>query len=484
MRGISIDAIMLSAVRVVTMLLGLACVKIVSVHFSLSQFGLYSQAMLIVSTVGSLTILGFSDGINYFYNSEKSRTAGFDKSNYVSTLFLLQTVIGIGAGFIIIIASPLLTDYFNNPSLSATYIWIALQPLMGNFIAMFGVLYISLGKTKLIALFNLLFCIFRLLIFLFSAFYTNNIITLIQLTLILDLAHVSAFLWFIRGKGISISFHKFNARLCRPIFTYCIPIAMFVLINNIMRDSDKWIVGNLGTVDDLAIYANASRIIPFDILMASFATVLIPIITRLANSMPEKAADILGHYLNLGLLTTTIFVGSALWLAKDLMLTLYDSKYLPGISVFIIFLFVDFIRFANISLIFNATGQTKHLLRIIFFTFTLNLILAIVLFKAIGIMGPAIGTFIATTTSNILFLAGGSKILKTSLFQRINLKQFIIIIAELLVTGFIITSIEARFAYDINPIIRFMLLYPLIAGITAWLNRRPILGYLKTINKS
>lgn len=484
MKGTSVDAIFLTIVKVIALVISLACVKIVSVYFSLGEFGLYSQAMLIVTTVVSFTILGLSDGVNYYYNSDKSRAEGVHRNSYLTTIFLLQGIIGSIGAIAILAASPLLTTYFDNPALSATYIWIAFQPMLQNFSGMLQVLYISMGRTRAIVWLNLLWAVARLAIFLTAALYTGSVLTLIILTLVLDLAQVLIFVIGLRKSDYKFAVRDFTPSIIRPILNYAVPVAAFVIINALMRDTDKWVVGRLGSTDDLAIYTNASRVLPFDLMMTAFSTVLIPIITRFASSAPQKAAEVLGHYLNLGLFTTTILVGGALWLSRDFMLTLYDAKYLPGLGVFIVYLLVDLVRFANVSLVFNATGQTRKLLHIVLITFVVNLAAAVVLYKLLGLLGPAIATLLSMILSYAFYFYHGSKILKHSIVRLLNMHHGLILIAELCAVGGIILFIESRFAMPLPTIPRFFVLYALITGITALLNRKHIIYCLRQLNQA
>ncbi len=116
MRGSSVDALLLTIVKVVTTLIGLICIKIISVYFSLDSYGLYSQAILIVSTVTSLIILGMTDAVNFFYNN-KSQNNDYSRKQYLSTIFTIEGAAGIIGGIAILAFSPLLTTYFKNPSL-------------------------------------------------------------------------------------------------------------------------------------------------------------------------------------------------------------------------------------------------------------------------------------------------------------------------------------------------------------------------------
>ena len=87
--GRSVNAALLTSVKLVTIVIGFAITRLLSEHLSVYDYGAYSQILLIVSTVTSVTILGMIDGANYFYCSETD----IDKrESYISTIFALQSI--------------------------------------------------------------------------------------------------------------------------------------------------------------------------------------------------------------------------------------------------------------------------------------------------------------------------------------------------------------------------------------------------------
>ena len=483
MRGSSVDALLLTIVKVVTTLIGLICIKIISVYFSLDSYGLYSQAILIVSTVTSLIILGMTDAVNFFYNN-KSQNNDYSRKQYLSTIFTIEGAAGIIGGIAILAFSPLLTTYFKNPSLWGVYGWIAFQPLFKCIFNMLQVLYISVGRTKSILILNLVMAVARLCIIISAALITKSIITILAFTFICDIAQVAYLIIDLRRNNVKISILDFKKELCSPVLRFAVPMAAYVLINTLLRDSDKWVVGYFGTTNDLAVYTNCSRVLPFDMLIMSFYTILVPIITRYISNDREQAAQLFGHYLNLGILTTSILVIPAIIFSRDLLLLLYSPQYLSGLYIFIIYLFVDFCRFANISLIFSASGHTKKLLYIVIATFFANLISAIVLYKFLGLAGPALSTLICLIGSTIIYMAGSSKILKQSVFRLLNLRKAIFIIVQTFALGIIIKFATDHYISSWDPIPRFMLCYSATAIIVTAFNYQPILHLAKSINQA
>ncbi|MYM11054.1 oligosaccharide flippase family protein [Muribaculum intestinale] len=483
MKGASIDALLLTIVRVITMVMGFVCIKIVSVYFSLESFGLYSQALLIISTTTSLSILGMTDAVNYFYNN-KTLHAKHSSEEYIATIFGLQTFVGIVCGIAILAGAPFLTDYFQNSALWSVYGWIAFQPILQNYISMLQVLYMSAGRARSIVIINLIISLGRLAIFIAATFVTHNIVTILALTFISDIIQVSYFSWDLHKHGISINLKKFNKKICRPILVYAIPMAAFVIINSLMRDADKWVIGYFASTDDLAIYTNCSKLLPFDMLTYSFCVVLVPVITRYINTNKEQVALLYGDYLNIGLFTTSILVIPALFLSRDLLLCLYDSKYLPGLLVFIIYLLVDFSRFANVSLLYSASGKSVQLLRIVIFTFVINTIGAIILYQAIGLTGPAIATLISLWISYIFYLKGSSNIMGRSVLRLFNVRGWLPIALECSLMSLIAIYLSSTFMTSWNAVPRFLLMYTIITGCTALLNKKKILVLAQSINKA
>ena len=64
--GSSGDALLLTAVKLMTMLLSLVTTRLLSQYLTTYDYGTYSQVLLIASTIASITILGMMDGMNFF----------------------------------------------------------------------------------------------------------------------------------------------------------------------------------------------------------------------------------------------------------------------------------------------------------------------------------------------------------------------------------------------------------------------------------
>ena len=120
--------------------------------------------------------------------------------------------------------------------------WIAFTPLLSNIIAIQQILFISIGKSRIIAVRNVLISLLKLLAVLISVYLTNSIVTILALILLFDIFQALYFAISLHKYGIIISLRVFSFKTLRCILSYSIPITIFLITNVLMRDTDKYIV--------------------------------------------------------------------------------------------------------------------------------------------------------------------------------------------------------------------------------------------------
>lgn len=431
--GAASSYILLMAAQLVTAILGMIVTKLLSVNFSLQEYGTYSQAILVTSTMSSASILGLTNATNYFYN----RTSNIaEQKKYISTIFSLQYIAGILAASAILVIRKPVSVYFSNEELEVVLRVIAATPLLTNLIAMYQNLFVSIGRAKTIAFRNLIVSALRLLAVDVACFVTESIETVLIVILFLDIAQVGYFSLSFSKEKFLISPKGTDLSLAKEILAFSIPMAVYVLTNVLTRDIDKYVISIFSNAEVMAIYSNAARMLPFDMLTASLITVLIPIITRLIHQKNYREAQRLFKlYLRMGYTLTYIFVGGAIAVAHHLMVFLYDAKYISGLPVFIVYLFVDMIRFANVTTILSGAGKTKILMRISIIVLGANLVLNIISYQILGMIGPALTTLGLTILMTALLLNYGAKELKIRIAGLFDFKEIIRVGCEIVLVG-------------------------------------------------
>lgn len=479
--GAATNSVLLTFVQVITTLLGLIVTKLLSVNFTLEEYGTYSQALLVTTTVTSLSILGLTNATNYFYNRTSDET---QQEVYLSTIFAIQYVVGLICGILVIVLRGGIAQYFSNVRLKNILIIVAFTPFLTNLIQMYQTLFVSIGKAKVIAIRNLFVSLIRLIAVIIACYVLNNIVTVLVVILGLDIIQVAYFSILFTKYRHPIRVKSANRNLVREILQFSIPMAIYVLTNSLSRDIDKYVVSAFSNTETLAIYTNAAKVLPFDMLTASLITVLVPIITRFINNKQHvEAQDVFKLYLRVGYILTCTFVGGAIAVSEQLMLFLYDRKYLIGLPIFIVYLFIDMIRFANVTTILSGAGKTKILMSISVSMLAANAVLNVIAFKAVGLIGPALITLILTIIMTLALLHFGAREIKCTIFSLFDVKEIGLISVEILVVGLGAhylsnTLLNMGVSYVINLIISYGLYIITMCSI----NSKRIIGCLKALN--
>lgn len=479
--GTTGDLVMLAFVRMVTTALGLLVTKLMAVHFSLQQYGTYSQAMLLQSTATSITILGLTDAVSYFYNKAATRK---EKQRYLSTIFALQYVMGSGCAVLLLVFQIPLIRYFDNESLRSVLLYVAWMPLVNNLLPMLQVLYVSIGRTKQIAVRNLLVSLIQLLAVWCACYVTGDIRIIFILLLISGILQIVYFKRTFDRESVAIRLRYGDRKLLPEILKFSVPMAISVMTNALARDIDKYVVSFFTDTETLAVYTNAAKVLPFDIVTSSMLTILVPVITRqIAENNFEKARETFRIYLRMGYVFTWILVAGAVVMAKELMVTLYSEKYLSGLGVFVIYLVVDMVRFSNASLVLTARGKSRRLMVYALVSLASNYLLDIFLFKHTGIFGPALATLLVMLVMNWMLLQEAANVLQISAVRFFDLREVAVFVIELLLCC-ILAVVVRRLLYQITQNAFFILLggYGFYFVAAVLFNRKRIISCCKSLN--
>lgn len=482
MKGAAIDSVFLTFARFVTALSGIVIAKLLSTQFTLQEYGTYSQANLIITTVTSITILGLTDATNYFYNTAPDEET---KTKYVATIFGMQYIIGILAAIVIMIVQVPIVHYFKNDDLKKVIMFVAWMPVFENILPMLQVLFVSVGQAKLIAFRNLWVSCARLAVVAVACFVTKEVRTIFAVLLVLDILQVIIFKKQLSNRGYGVNLRKFSSKIVSKILKFCIPMAVFVLVNSLNRDIDKYVIAFFTDTETLGIYSNAARLLPFDMITASVITVLAPIITRQVKAGNNRnALDTLKTFIRVCYFATWIFVVGAIVNARELMFFLYDEKYLSGLSVFVLYLFVDLIRLMGTTQVIVAKGKTTSLMLLSIITLGMNFILNICAFKVLGNVGPAIITLVITIAYTVVILNFSASILHSNFLRLFAWKELLLFSSELIILAFLALILKSLL-YKLGSTVTVTLIvtYGVFCFAAFLLNYKKVMSLLRTVNK-
>lgn len=479
--GTSGDAVLLMSVKFVTIVLGFAITRLLSQYLSVYDYGTYSQVMLLVSTVNTLTILGMIDGVNFFYCSVEDPKK---RESYITTIFALQCIVSAAAGAVEMILCRQICGYFDNPELGGLLIFSAVLPLLINLLSMFQVLLVAVGKARMLAVRNLLVSLIRLGAVLVVVTSVQNVAIVLMTTLILDCAQIIFFAWILWKNNCRMHIRSVDFGLFKRIVSYCAPMGVFTAVSALNRDCDKYLISLMTDTETLAIYVNASKVLPFDVIMTAFCTVLVPVITRsVAEKRYEKAGGLYKLFLEISYISTAVLCCASLAAAPQLMELLYSAKYLGGLSVFCIYILVDLLRFSNITLVLAAAGKTKKLMIFSVGSLLINIILNVLLYRLMGVPGPAVATLVTTLGLGLVILGSGAKELHTGLGALFDIKFLLRFAAESLVLTLLLRCGQQWLAAKgVHYFAILVLVAGVYGGVMLLLHGKRLLCALKQVN--
>ena len=392
------DSLILTVTQFMTLGVNMINAMLLSRFRTLGEYGTYSQVMMVCTIIITFFSAGFAQCINYFLGKSQSEE---EKAGFIQSYYSITSLVGILGGCVTLVLLPILKRYFGNDALADFWFVLLLYPLSHILISGADRFFIAFRKATSLLIFKVGHSIFVLAEILLALFLK---LTFYQYMMIYTgvevLFGLSVYVWI---KGISgVTPFGFHKSLIGKIFVFAIPMALASLVSTINTEMDKLIVGGLVSTETLAIYTNAARELPVYIFSTSISSVVMPFVVRkvAADDMPGAVGlwkkSITLSYCIICFCVTVLFV-----FAPQIVRLLYSDKYLPGVNVFRVYSLVLLFRITYFGMMLNAQGKTKTILNASIATMISNLILDMVLYKALGLIGPAIATFLSVAIMNM-----------------------------------------------------------------------------------
>jgi O-antigen/teichoic acid export membrane protein len=425
-----IDIAALSGTRVLTLLLAMAQVMILSRAYNKLDYGTYSQGLIVIQIMTTLTGFGLSSAVNYFL----AQAIPFEsKRKYFNTITGINVLSGVVGGLLLLVFRNFIAEYFSNPMLAALIIYIAFRPMVANLVTNFQNSFIANSMARMISVRNLIIVIIELAIIGFAAWMKYDISVIFVLLIALDLAQLLYFFLITKKLWYTVSFFKISPELVREILAYAVPMALALMVGTLNIEVDKLLIGYFFSTEQLAEYANMSKELPFSFIALSISTVMLPkIIRAYKNGDKELARKFWANSISIGFIFTSLLCMAAILLSKEVIVFLYSEKYAGGDPIFIVFVLVQMIRFTYFGTILNAAGKTKLIFIFSVLALVMNTVLSLLFYYFFGYYGPAYATLISIGFIAFIQLVQSKKYLECSLPDLINFKDNGVFLAILL----------------------------------------------------
>lgn len=386
------DAVRLTTSKVLTMCITMVTSMLLARFRTLEEYGTYSQLLLVINLFASIFMLGLPNSINYFLARAESREEG---QRFLSVYYTVSTILSLIMGAALVCSIPLIEAFFKNATIRSFAFFLALYPwanIISSSIENVLVVYKKTGFLIIYRLINSVLVLGMVLAvqFLGLGFREYMIGSLgvyagFALSVYIIVAKLSG------GLRISV-----DISLIKKILAFSLPLGLSSIVGTLDLEIDKLLIGRMMSTQELAVYSNAAKELPLTIVSASITAVLLPQVAKMIkNKETKNAVKLWGTATELSLVIMGLFVTGLFTYAEEVIEILYSSKYLAGVPVFRVYTLVLLMRITYFGMILNAMGRTEEIMRSSVFALLLNAILNPLFYALLGIIGPAVATFLS-----------------------------------------------------------------------------------------
>lgn len=402
------NATILTVSRVITLMITLVSSMLLSRFRTLTEYGTYSQLIVIVTLMVSVFSLGLPNSTNYFLARADTRE---EKREFLSVFYTLCTLLCMLMATVAPFVAPLFSRYFDNPHILDYIYFLAIYPWTQLTVSNISNVLVVYNKTVKLLTVNIINAAVSVVAIIIVQLLSLDFSAYMKLFLSGEIA-ISIWIYAIVYRLEGSIKPTIKKRWLREILVYSIPIGFASLISTINIEIDKLMIGNFFDTETMAIYTNSAKELPFYVFATALTAVILPQITiELKRKEIKRVISLWSKAVELSYLVIAFCVMACIVFAPQIITILYSEKYLAGVSVFRIYSLSLILKTTYFGMILNASGKTKFVLYSSIISLILNCVLNYSLFLFFGIIGPAIATVVSISVIAVFQLQYSAKIL-------------------------------------------------------------------------
>lgn len=439
------DVFSLSASRLISYAVSMIGTMQLARFRSLTEFGTYSQMLLAINLFVSVFSLGLPYCLNYFLARAETKK---ERNTFLSTYYLINTIIGAFIGIVLMLAIPLIEKYFQNYDISNYWIFLAFFPLTMVITQSVENLLVVHKRSKQLAVYKIVHSFSVVFLITLVKILGWSFSTYVHLYLCSEACFmIAVYLFAIKLDGMFV--FKINKQTLKSIVVFAVPLGLSIAAGTLKAETDKLVIGLFYSTEEYAVYANAAKELPLTFIATSITAVLLPMITKMLKNHDEPSAvSLWKETTTISFLINAFFAFGLFFFSKDAMTFLYSEKYISGATVFGIYSLVMLFRSTYFGMILQSCGKTKVILQASVSSLIINLILNFLLCKTIGFTGPAIATIISMIWNSGFQLFKSAKALNMSVKEIFPWKSTFCISAVNIILGIIFKLLQSILPLD------------------------------------
>lgn len=388
-----------------TFITSIIVTKIITVSFSLTDFGLRAQILTIVAVFNSFLSLGLSNAANYFIPLTDNKD-GKEWIKVLRNIYIITVPICLLVVVLVLFFSSDIAVYFRNPELDDYRLFIAIMVCEQIVYSLYAGSQIAQHKAIKSTLTNLLRSTFKVLVVGTLCFLQSSIRAVILGSICVDVVFciftvADATVFYKRING------WFDIILITDIIKYCMPLGVSLLTGRLCAQINKVFISRLLSLKDLAVYTNMSTELPLAAISGAFIAVITPYVVKLiSRGKVVEAVRLWGYIIELVSIVLFPIITLLIVFSKQIITILYSSEYVIGADIFKIFAVLELNRITFFGLILRSYGKSKLILLCSFCTLIINVFLNYIFYFVfdLGMQGFALATLISTLSIQALQL--------------------------------------------------------------------------------
>jgi len=381
--------------RAVGTLAGLATVMVLSRLLSPADYGSYRQVWLVFFTLAPILELGVPPSVSFF----GPQLAREERKTYLAQNGLALVVTGALLMLALLSFAGPIARLFRNPELAIPLRAFALFPAFTLSYDLVENALVSLGRAGTSGVVTAVNAILQsgitLAAFLSGAPLPQVFLYLALFALLRWVICVAVLLRVHRDQPI-----RWDARVLRGQLAFALPMGAATMVGLLTRQADKIIISSYYAPDQFAVYSNGSYDIPLiNIVTMSVTAVLVPAIVR-ARRGEGGADEVRRLWHGAARRVATLFFPAFCLLfvaARPFIVFLFSPEYAASAAPFRVFLFLLPLRIVFHAGLLRALGRTGPIFYASAGALVIGLAisLGLVHVRALGLLGPALGSVAA-----------------------------------------------------------------------------------------
>jgi O-antigen/teichoic acid export membrane protein len=408
--SLTVQAFWLLIAKTLAFVFAFALPVLLTRTLSQSEYGLFKQVFLIVTTATALLPLGFGMSAYYYLPREKNEKV---RGQVILNILLFNFVMGAAACLLLVFWPGLIAKIFRDPTIPTYSALVGGVILVWLFSAFLEIVAVANQELRLATVFIVCGQLSRTLLLLGAAIVFDSVTALVYAALIHGTLQSIALLWYVSSRFPKF-WRAFDWSLTMKQVAYALPFGLAGLLYTIQTDLHNYFVSNKFSAATFAIYSIGVAQVPLiGILRDSVSSVILPrisylqeqgqareILVLLSNAVRKLAAVYLPIYVVL-LIT-----------GREFLTVMFTKAYLQSWPVFAINLTLLPISLLEVDAVVRAYERHR------FFLVKLQLVLCVLMVPTVwygvtrfGLVGAITAVVVVNFVLRIVLAARFSVVL-------------------------------------------------------------------------